>query len=412
MWFWHKPRHRRVAPPLGWPFPRPRRPRAQALRFRSEKAGLSVSNEPIPWNAEAVLVEAVVALPDHGFWPKSDFYLDGPGGLVCPAVELLPGDRPGIAHVRFRLLPLRQATVVRLCWRSRLLDQVLLPYLTAAEFVHNLRLEAPTLFARLGEDTVACRALVGGQGYDLLACALLKSPTSLVPLLDLNLAIEFAGPCAHPPQNRPVPLTGSQVAARQALLCVAAPWWPCGAGSLSARWRVADRLLAHSEVRLVSPQALQQSLHVAEARFASAEESRPATTDPHQPLGEGPGRSGPGFLVASREPGLAARCPVEVRVHYKDGARRAGFLEKDLLVTDVPALLVPAPLTADDRQRIHAFELVSNGQLVGVVPVCPAPIATFTSEGGFLAPTDYPWTVAAEGELDEHLSRLMEAAPE
>ena len=38
-------------------------PQPQALHFSYEKAGLIVHDQPIPWNAEAVLVEATLRLP-------------------------------------------------------------------------------------------------------------------------------------------------------------------------------------------------------------------------------------------------------------------------------------------------------------------------------------------------------------
>ena len=38
-------------------------PQPQALHYSYEKAGLTLHDQPIPWNAEAVLVEALVRLP-------------------------------------------------------------------------------------------------------------------------------------------------------------------------------------------------------------------------------------------------------------------------------------------------------------------------------------------------------------
>ena len=51
------------------------RPQPQALHFSYEKAGLVVADQPIPWNAEAVVVEASLRLPSSSGRRKNDFSL-------------------------------------------------------------------------------------------------------------------------------------------------------------------------------------------------------------------------------------------------------------------------------------------------------------------------------------------------
>ena len=41
----------------------------QALYFRSEKGGLTLDNQPVPWSAEAVVVEALLRLPPAARMP-------------------------------------------------------------------------------------------------------------------------------------------------------------------------------------------------------------------------------------------------------------------------------------------------------------------------------------------------------
>jgi hypothetical protein len=43
-----------------------------------------------------------------------------------------------------------------------------------------------------------------------------------------------------------------------------------------------------------------------------------------------------------------------------------------------------------------------------VLSLCPAPTATFNSEGGFKPYHDYTWSAAAEEEMNERLNRLLE----
>ena len=73
MWPWIK-RWRDWAMHDFWPMHRTG-PQPQALHYSYEKAGLTLHDQPIPWNAEAVLVEASVRLPPSGSRRKTDFHL-------------------------------------------------------------------------------------------------------------------------------------------------------------------------------------------------------------------------------------------------------------------------------------------------------------------------------------------------
>ena len=50
----------------------------QGLYFRSEKGGLTLENQPVPWSAEAVVVEALLRLPPSAR-RRGDFTLRVPG---------------------------------------------------------------------------------------------------------------------------------------------------------------------------------------------------------------------------------------------------------------------------------------------------------------------------------------------
>ena len=53
-----------------WPMYRLGPSRPEALHYSYEKAGLMVLDQPIPWNAEAVYVEALMRLPAHAESPR------------------------------------------------------------------------------------------------------------------------------------------------------------------------------------------------------------------------------------------------------------------------------------------------------------------------------------------------------
>ena len=70
----------------------------QALGYSFEKAGLTLHSQPIPWNAEAVLVEAQ-------FRRRREMPRKGDFALRLPGCELLPADglRRDDADERYRL---------------------------------------------------------------------------------------------------------------------------------------------------------------------------------------------------------------------------------------------------------------------------------------------------------------------
>jgi hypothetical protein len=84
------------------------------------------------------------------------------------------------------------------------------------------------------------------------------------------------------------------------------------------------------------------------------------------------------------------------------------LLEQDVLITDGPTMVAPGTLDSGDLARVTGFELSVRGRSLGVLSLCPAPTATFTSEGGFKPPHDFTWSAAAEEEMTERLNRLLD----
>src|SRR5262245_21862661 len=116
-----------------WPMYRlgPRRP--EALRFSYEKAGLTVHDEAIPWNAEAVLVEVLVRLSaGRG---KADFHLVLPGQPPVAAECFRRDDTSELYRITFRCPPPSQTVTAQLLWRTTTLGQLTLPFLSREEFL-------------------------------------------------------------------------------------------------------------------------------------------------------------------------------------------------------------------------------------------------------------------------------------
>jgi hypothetical protein len=393
-----------------WPFYRIS-PQPQALHYSYEKAGLTVADQPIPWSAEAVLVEARLRLPASAGRRKSDFLLRVAGRDPVPAEDMGRHDGENHYRISFRIEPPGVTATAEVLYRNHTLGQLTLPFLGREEFLQGVRLQKPTLFVRLGEESVACQTFVASQCKGLIAGGLLVSPTSLVPLLDLDLQVEFRNERGGPPQVVPARLCSSQLAERHALATVVPRRFPRRIGSWLVTWSLADRPLAGQRIRAISTRSFQRSLRVSDARFVLRWPKGDVTLARQVPPSEKPARVGPCFLVSSREPGMAGFCRLQVHAQVPGSVQPPLLMEQDVLITDGPTTFAPGTVDAADVGQIAAFDLCLKGQSLGLLSLCPAPTATFTSEGGFKPPHDFAWSAAAEEELNDRLNRLVEGGP-
>jgi hypothetical protein len=385
----------------------------QALHFSYEKAGLTLNDQPIPWNAEAVLVEASLRLPPAARQKsdfqlrKSDFQLRLPAGVLVPAESLRHDEDRERYHLFFRLKPPPETVTAAVLWRNSLLGQLTLPVLGRDEFISRLRLQLPTLFVRLGEQNVACQTFVARQCRGLIAVALLTSPTSLVPLRDLGLQVEFRPERPGPVHRVPAQLCSSQLAGRSALVTVAPPRFPRRIGGWVTTWLLGEQPLFAHRVRAISLTQFVRSLRISDTRFVIQTKDGVSVRRQVPPLVPGE-RIGPCFLVSSAEPGMAGVCNLQVRVQIPGAIPQPLLPMQEILITDGPTAVAPGTLDASDLARVSAFELRLRGKPLGVLSMSPVPTATFTAEGGFKAPANYAWSAAAEDELTERLNRLLE----
>jgi hypothetical protein len=381
-------------------------PQSQALAYSFEKAGLTLCNQPVPWNAEAVLVEAQLVAKELAR-RKSDYGLRLAGHEPVAADSLRRDESEGRYRLFFRFPPPHSTTTAELLWKGHTLAQLTLPVIDAATFVGGLRLQLPTLSVRIGEQSVACQTFVATQCKGMVANAVLVSPTSLAPLADLGVHVEFRGERDKTVFDVPVPLCSSQLANRQAVLTAMPPKFPKRIGTWTATWKAADQVLATQKVRAISQKTFLRSLRVSDTRFVVETKSGVTLRRQMPPPGEAV-RIGPCFLVASREPGMAGMCKLQVHAQVPGAVAPPLLLEQALLVTDGPSIFAPGTVDAADMQQVTTFELRQKGELLGVLSLCPVPTASFTSEGGFRSAMDFAWTPTAEEELGERLSKLMD----
>jgi hypothetical protein len=383
-------------------------PQPQALHYSYEKAGLTLYDQPVPWNAEVVAVEALLRLPAAVARRKADFQVKLPGQAAVPAETLRRQEGDDRYRLAFRLQPPGRTVTAELLWRHHRLGQLTLPHLSREDFLHGIRLQMPTLFVRLGDQSVACQTFVSMQCRGLMASAVLSSPTSLAPLADLGLQVEFRAERGGPVQTLAAQLTTSQLAERQALVAVVPRKLPRKIGTWVATWLLADLPLATQRVRAISQRHFQRSLRIADTRFVvQPVKGRVRVTGQLPPLGELT-RAGPCFLVASREPGMAGLCPFQVRVQVAGAVQPPLLLDQEVLITDGPTLVAPGTVDAADLAQISGFELRLKGHALGVLSTSPIPVASFTAEGGFKPSAEFSWTPAADEELNERLNRLFD----
>jgi hypothetical protein len=383
-------------------------PQPRALHHSYEKAGLTIHDQPIPWNADVVLVEALLCLPGGVARRKADFQIHVPGLPTIPAEALRRQEGDDRYRLFFRIPTPARAVTVEIYWRNQRLGQLALPFLSRDEFLDRLRLQMPTLFVRLDDHSVACQTFVSTQCKGLMASALLTSPTSLVPLVDLGLQVEFRSERGGAVQVVPAQLNSSQLGERQALVAVVPKKFPRRIGTWHGTWILAGRQLATQRVRAISQRHFQRSLRISDTRFVLQSLKGKVTVARQMPPLEELSRAGPCFLVSSGEQGMAGLCQLQVRVQVAGAVQAPVVLEQSVLITDGPTMVAPGTLDVADLVQVSAFELQVKGTALGTLSTSPIPVANFTGEGGFKPSPDYAWTAAADEELNERLTRLLE----
>jgi hypothetical protein len=381
---------------------------AQSMHYSYEKGGLVIDNQPIPWNAETVVVECQARLPAAAGRRKEDFLLRIPGAPPIVVDELRREEREDRHRLFFRFRPPSQSTAAEVVWRHHRLGELTLPVLNRAEFLQKLTLQHPTLAVDLGGQSVACQTFVSTQCRGFLASAVLTSPTSLAPLIDADLHVDFRPAGADAGKRLPLWLSSSQLKGKQALLVAAPPKLRRTTGTFVASWKIGDDVLATQKIKAISKGAFLRSLRISETRLVLQNARGEVKLDRQLVSREGLARIGPCFLVSSSEPGMAALCLLRVHAQFAGGFEPPLLLEQEILITDGPAPFVPGTLDASELTTMLAFELRAANRSLGILPLTPAPVAAFDAEGGFKAPPEYIWSTAAEDQLQERLAKLLE----
>lgn len=376
------------------------RTQAEALHVTCEIAGLTLAGPAVPWCAESVTVEAGLRLPTAAR-RIDDFTLRIAGRDPIRADALRPSPSDDRHHLFFRFAPPVGNTVAELSWRDRPLGRTEIVHVSKDSYLSTLQLVEPTILARIGSATVGCTAVVASQCPGWSAAGVIASPLGLAPLAELGLSAELHDAAGELLATQAVPLLASQLTARQALIAFDPRIRPRKGGPWTVAWRAGHHEIAVQTVRPVTATTARRSLRAITARFVVRTRSG-VVIQRHAPMPEERLPFGPCFLVGVIEPGLAARFDLEVRAVGVD--RPAWRVEA--IVSDGPAPITPGMLQADEVAGLIGFELRHRGRLLATLPLHPAPEVKLTAEGGFVPPSDFAWSPAAEEELAARLGKL------
>jgi len=385
-------------------------PQSQALHYSYEKAGLILDNQHIPWNADAVIVEAQANVPAATTPSREDFRLRLPAaGPEVMAESIKAGDRPGLSRIFFRLPPPARTTFAEILWRGKSLGQLTLPVLQAEEFLRHFALQKTALSVQLEEDAIQCQTAVTTQCQSVILSALISSATSLAPLVDLGLCVRIRSEKGDAGKDVPVHLSSSQLRDRQALVAVVVPR-PRRAGTWSYDWMIDDRVIVQQQLTTISKSALNRSLRISATRFVlQYADGRlcPTLILPLEGEAANIERIGPCFWVTSSLPGVAGYCELEVGARTKEPGASIEWHRQRVLISDGPTPVMLGTLDRASLDQVKQFELRCNGRLLGALPMTPVPTSSFTSEGGFKSAENFTWSTAADELLQQKLGKLL-----
>ncbi len=377
------------------------------MHISYEKAGLTIDQTPIPWNAEAVVVEVAVRARNC---QKDDFVLRV-DGLAYHPDSLRKDALRDPARVFFRIPTPSSDTVAELHWQGSRLSDSPLPILSRDAFLASFTLQMPTVHVGLGEHAVACQTFVSAQCQTITASALVGSGTNLVPLIDLELHVELHADTGMV-QSVPVQLASSQMRGKQALVAAHLAK-PRRTGDYAVVWKRGDQELARTRLRTVTKKQFLRSLRVSATRYVlqmtdgSMRVVRQLPTVGNEIDLTGVARVGPCFLASSSQPGMAGLASFQVLAEVAGAVRPPLLLEQECLVTDGPLPLLLGTLDAAELAQVKHFTLMTAEGTLGVLPVLTAPTVHFTNEGGVRKIEDFAWSAAAEEQLNERLGQLL-----
>jgi hypothetical protein len=377
----------------------------RSFEFHFKSGGQTVRDQAIPWNAEDLAVEVVLQTGSRRSLQAADLVLRLETGETYFPESLRSDGEPGVLRAAFRLPVPCDSVVVQLFYRSWTLGQLNLAVLTQKRFLKALECKFPSTHVRLAGRYVACQSFVAAQARGVLASAVLSSPWSLTPILDLGLRLEVYSQDGERIGEEIPGLSASLLAAREAVV-VASVSVPRRKGAWRLDWLLGQEQIASQEIHAISlPQFLGQ-LRVSESRFLIESAGGERQLKCKLPRLMNKDRVGPCFGIVSSLAGTAGVARVQINALISKAVRAPVLAKEEHLFTDAPTLVLPGTLDTADLEGINGFEVRLGRKCLGTLPIRPAPQAQFDGEGGFQPVEGFAWDGRAEDELNERLSAL------
>lgn len=378
---------------------------SQAIYYRSELAGLVIENQPVPWCAESVIVEALLRLPPQAR-TRNDFSIQWPG-IEPITAESIRSEEGSPRHRLFFRLPVPPVSeTAELRWKRHVLGKVDIPVVSKEAFLTDLRLRLPTAFVSLQGRSIAAKSFVANQQQGLSASGILTSSTGLCPLIELGLTATFHNTKSDDCHTQDIPLAASQLVNREAIVHAMPPKLPRKSGEWSVAWHCGKRELAVTRLNSITPKELFESLRICDTRMMIFDDEGRFRVVKALPS-EGVVRAGPCFLLASRIVGLAAEVKLEVSLRVSGTGKSIPVFEQVCLVSDGPTPFAPGMLDIEELRNATSFELRIRNTLIGTMNMSAFPMAHLNGEGGFRSAPEFSWSTAADEELAERLEKLM-----
>lgn len=238
--------------------------------------------------------------------------------------------------------------------------------------------------------------------------ALLSCPHRLMALSDLNVTVRFHVERTGRETIVPIPLTGQQLMAKEALLHAVMPKVPRQAGAIRVSWYVGSSELWTQTILGIGIRQFLMGLRVSDARLVTVNQAGTINIVRHGPLAPDVTQVGPCFVLASKEEAIAGMIPLQIVAtmpHLNDP--QPVMLEQERLIGDGLTIFAPGLLNVADLKDVTGFELRHQNRVLGTMSISPIPAAKFNSEGGFTAPANFNWSPLAEDELAHRLGKLL-----
>lgn len=383
------------------------------LHVRYEKAGLIFDALPIPHNADAVIVEALVRLPSKAPCEKTDFTLQwNTSGPRMPAELVFAPKRQKNLHVLFRLSVPDTTSRAVVRWREHELGGVEVPLINQIAILDGVSLELPTFHVNLLGQNVACQALVSGQSKSVFASAILRSNGILAPVIDWPYLVMVHNDLEREVGAVRIPITSEEMRQRQILSTALLPRLP-NQGGYIVSWNLGARRLGTRRLRVITKKTFAKSLRVSATRFLLETDDHTEVLVRGLPQHQGKvhfdgvRRVMPIFYVSSNEAGVAGLAPFILRALVGDTVTTLA-IERDRLVTDGLREVKFDFLSLKDLRDVKHFSLASGDRVLGNLAMDAAPSAAFTAEGGFAPLDNFLWSPVAEEQLTDRLGKLLD----